>query len=226
MEILQKDWIFSGPVDYEFKKYKLLSAGMKYQSMVRENRIYPILSEIESHLEALYKFKYTINENSFKLQKIKGIDLDTMSIAYENEHNEELEVLKKIAEDATGFFEKIYKDIRGKWRELEKCMAITQIPSKKLVYTSGYVIICTGKSQYFYSFNKPFLKQDPKKFKIEFTFGPEEFNLEKISDFVDKFKDNPKIMIIRADIKKDLPVEEAIIPILSYKIFNYLQTGG
>lgn len=226
MEILQKDWIFSGPVDYEFKKYKLLSAGMKYQSMVRENRIYPVLSEIESHLESLYKFKYTIDENSSKLQKIKGIDLDTMSIEYENEHNEELEILKKIAEDATSFFEKIYKDVRGKWRELEKCMTITQIPDKKVVYSTGYVIVCTSSLQYFYSFNKPILKQDPKKFKIEFNFGPEEFSLESISNFVEKYRDNPKVMIVRADIKKDLPLEDAIVPILSFKLFNYLQTGG
>ena len=67
MDILLKDWIFQGPIDYEFKKYKLLSAGMKYQSMIRENRIYPVISELESHLENLYKFKDTIDENSSKL---------------------------------------------------------------------------------------------------------------------------------------------------------------
>lgn len=226
MDILLKDWIFQGPIDYEFKKYKLLSAGMKYQSMIRENRIYPVISELESHLENLYKFKYTIDENSSKLQKIKGIDLDTMSIQYENEHNEELEILQKISEDATSFLEKIYKDVRGKWRELEKCMSITQIPIKKSVYTKGYVIICTSSIQYFYSFNKPNPKQDPKKFKIEYNFGPEDFNLEKISEFSESFREDPKIMVIRADVKKDLPIEDAIIPILSFKIFNYLQTGG
>ncbi len=227
MEILPKDWIFLGPTDYEFKKYKLLSAGMKYQSMIRENRIYPVLSEIESHLESLYKFKYTIDENSSKLKKIKGIDLDTMSIEYENEHNDELEILKKISDDATSFLEKIYKDIRGKWRELEKCMALTQIPIRKSIYETGYVIVCTSSSMiYFYSFKKPAPKVDPKKFKIEYKFGPEEFSLSKISEFSESFREDPKVMVIRADIKKDLPIEDAVIPILSYKIFNYLQTGG
>jgi 8-oxo-dGTP pyrophosphatase MutT (NUDIX family) len=68
----------------------------------------------------------------------------------------EINNIISISEDATVFFEKIYKDIRAKWRDTEKFINFTQIPEQKRVYVNGYLILCTIDKKYrIYSFVKP-----------------------------------------------------------------------
>ena len=50
MDILDKNLLTSEPIDYEFKKYKLLSAAEAYQSLIRGNHINQVIEEIECHL--------------------------------------------------------------------------------------------------------------------------------------------------------------------------------
>jgi hypothetical protein len=171
MEILDNDWLTSQPIDYEFKKYKLLSAANKYQSLIKDGDIFPVLDEVEFHLDYLYKFKYKIDEITSRLRTLKGIDIDTMSLQYEynNANTEEINTIISISEDATVFFEKIYKDIRAKWRDTEKFINFTQIPEQKRVYVNGYLILCTIDKKYrIYSFVKPgSILTNWKDFKFE-----------------------------------------------------------
>ena len=171
MEILDDDWLTSQPIDYEFKKYKLLSAANKYQSLIKDGDIFPVLDEVEFHLDYLYKFKYKIDEITSRLRTLKGIDIDTMSLQYEynNANTDEINTIISISEDATVFFEKIYKDIRAKWRDTEKFINFTQIPEQKRVYVNGYLILCTSDKKYrIYSFIKPgSILTNWKDFKFE-----------------------------------------------------------
>jgi len=229
MDILDKNWLTSEPIDYEFKKYKLLSAAEVYQTLIRENHIYTVLEEIEYHLSNLYKFNSTIDEISNKLRVLKGIDIDTMSLSYEieNEANLELESLTALSKDAVTFLEKIHTDVRGKWRDVEKQIAFTQIPDRKAVYTEGYVILITKNSkQSVYKFTKPSdFRGSWKSFKLTEFEGEIQYSMSDISSFVEKH-DSTKTMIIRADVKKVFPLDTCLLPILSHKLFNYLKVGS
>jgi hypothetical protein len=230
MEILDDDWLTSQPIDYEFKKYKLLSAANKYQSLIKDGDIFPVLDEVEFHLDYLYKFKYKIDEITSRLRTLKGIDIDTMSLQYEynNANTEEINTIISISEDATVFFEKIYKDIRAKWRDTEKFINFTQIPEQKRVYVNGYLILCTTDKKYrIYSFVKPgSILTNWKDFKFELFKDADDYSIEKISDFVTIVGINePSRIHIRADIKKSFPLETCLLPITRYKLFNYLKTN-
>lgn len=230
MEILDNDWLTSQPIDYEFKKYKLLSAANKYQSLIKDGDIFLVLDEVEYHLDYLYKFKYKIDEISSRLRTLKGIDIDTMSLQYEynHENSEEINTIISISEDATVFFEKIYKDIRSKWRDTERFINFTQIPEQKRVYINGYLILCTIDKKYrIYSFDKPTeMLSNWKDFKFKLFSDVENYSIEKISDFVAivGLNENSRICI-RADIKKAFPLDTCLLPIIRHKLFNYLKTN-
>ena len=89
MDILDKDWLFSEPIDYEYKKYKLLSAINKYGSLIKEDNLYSFLLEIENRLEEIYKYKYEKNVLDDRMKILKGIDIENMSLLYEYPENSE-----------------------------------------------------------------------------------------------------------------------------------------
>ena len=89
MDILDKDWLFSEPIDYEYKKYKLLSAINKYGSLIKEDNLYSVLLEIENRLEEIYKYKYEKNVLDDRMKILKGIDIENMSLLYEYPENSE-----------------------------------------------------------------------------------------------------------------------------------------
>lgn len=228
MEILNKDWLTSQPIDYELKKYKLLSAGKKYQSLINNFDLFPVLDEIESHLDYLYKFKYKIDEIDNNLKILKGIDLDTMSILYEKSEDTELDTIINISEDATVFFEKIFKDVRGRWRDVEKFINFSQIPERRSVYSKGYMILCDYDKTYsIYEFQKPSSTQKEwKDFKLTLIKDKDPYVLETIGDFITNTGiSEPSSIFIRADIKKEFPLDSCLFPISRFKLFNYLKTG-
>jgi hypothetical protein len=227
MDILDKNWLTSEPIDYEFKKYKLLSAAEEYQTLIRGNHINRVIEEIEYHLSNLYKFNNDIQEIKNKLKVLKGIDIDTMSLSYEFNSNLELESLTSLSIDAINFLEKIYDDVRGKWREIEKQIMFTQIHERKIIATEGYLILITkNNTQSIYKFTKPSdFKVGWKSFKLTLFEEEIPYLIDNISSFVSKH-DNNKTMIIRADVKKILPIETCLIPITSFKLFNYLKVSA
>jgi len=228
MEILNKDWLNSQPIDYELKKYKLLSAGKKYQSLINGYELFPVLDEIEAHLDFLYKFKYKIDEIDNNLKILKGIDIDTMSLLYEKSNDTDLETIASISEDATIFFEKIYKDIRGRWRDVEKFINFTQIPDRRSVYSKGYMILCDYDKTYsIYEFHKPSSSQKEwKDFKLILIRDKEPYILENVGEFVTNTGiSEPSSIFVRADIKKQFPLDSCLFPISKFKLFNFLKTG-
>lgn len=228
MEILNKDWLTSHPIDYELKKYKLLSAGKKYQSLINNYDLFPVLDEVETHLAYLYKFKYKIDEVNNNLKILKGIDLDTMSILYEKSEDTELDTLINISEDATIFFEKIFKDVRGRWRDVEKFINFSQIPERRSVYSKGYMILCDYDKTYsIYEFDKTSASQKEwKDFKLNLIKDKQPYSLENVGDFVTSTGiAEPSSIFIRADIKKQYPLDTCLFPISKFKLFNFLKIG-
>jgi hypothetical protein len=228
MEILNKDWLTSQPIDYELKKYKLLSAGKKYQSLINNHELSLVLDEIESHLDYLYKFKYKIDEIGNNLKILKGIDLDTMTLLYEKKDDTDLDTIINISEDATIFFEKIYKDVRGRWSDVERFINFSQIPDRRSVYSKGYMILCDYDKTYsIYEFHKLSTSQKEwKDLKLTLIRNKEPYVLENIGEFVTSTGiSEPSSIFIRADIKKEYPLDTCLLPISKFKLFNFLKTG-
>ena len=61
--MMQTDWMFQNPVDFEHKKYVLLSYCKKLDEYLNENKIYPMFSELSLHManiQTLIKENYIL----------------------------------------------------------------------------------------------------------------------------------------------------------------------
>jgi hypothetical protein len=228
MDILDKDWLFSEPIDYEYKKYKLLSAINKYGSLIKEDNLYSVLLEIENRLEEIYKYKYEKNVLDDRMKILKGIDLENMSLLYEYPENSEyLQTIEILADESVEMLEKLYKFLREKWRLNEKVIYITPIPKKNLVWKKGILfLIDYNKNVITYHFSKPTnLQENWKKFELEFQHE-EMYDLEKLSSYVTTMSVlEPNTQCVRIDSKKEMPFDECLLPISKYSLFNAIKKG-
>jgi hypothetical protein len=228
MNVLDKNWLLSEPIDYELKKYRLLSALKKIGSLIKDDDLYDVLLEIEDHLEDLYKYKYEKNILDDRLKVLKGIDIDNMSLLYEYpENSDQLQVIDVLCDESIELLEKLYKFLREKWRINSKFIAYTSIPTKKLLWDNAVLyVINHDKIVTVYNFNRPSRLDDDWK-KLNFEFVKEfPYELSTLSENVSSISVlNPKTQCIRADVKKDLPFENCLIPIIKYNIFNSIKKG-
>jgi hypothetical protein len=228
MEILPLTWLESEPHDYEYKKYKLLGAANLYGSLIKDNQLNSVLLEIESHLELLYKFQHEKDILDDRMKVLKGIDLDNMELEYEYpEHSPELDCVIKLSGDAVLVFEKLYKALREKWRENEKHIELTHIPSKNPIYTHGYLLVLDYNTNIIiYKFEKPSkLNDNWRNFRLKHV-DTIEYTLDKLSDFVTSITAaESKATIIRCDFKKNMHYEECALPLTQFKLFHNLKTG-
>lgn len=117
MDVLDSNWLFSEPIDYEHKKYKLLSALKKYSVLIKADELYDVLIEIENRLEDLYKYKYEKNILDDRMKVLKGIDVDNMSLLYDYPENSEyLQIIENLSDESIELLEKLYRFLRDKWR--------------------------------------------------------------------------------------------------------------
>lgn len=228
MNVLNNDWLFSGPVDYEYKKYKLLSALKRYGSLIKDDELYDVLCEIEDNLEELYKYKYQKDILDDRLKVLTGIDLDNMQLMYEYPDNsEELQIIDKLCDEGIEMLEKLYKFLREKWRTNSKFISFTAIPSKKFSWQAAMIyIIDADKTVKVYDFIKPFvLEDDWKKMNLEFI-EEYEYDISKLSDAVTNVTViRPTTQCIRVDVKKILPYDNCTLPLIKHNLFNAIRKG-
>lgn len=228
MNVLDKNWLFSEPIDYEYKKYKLLSALKRFGNLIKEDELYDVLCEIEERLEDLYKYKYQKDLLDDRMKVLKGIDLENMTLLYEYPENSvQLQVIDKLCDESIEMLEKLYKFLREKWRLNSKHIAFTCIPSRKIVWNDAVLyLINHDKILTRYTFKKPSKFDDDWK-KLDLIYDKEEpYDIKVMSDDVSLITVvSPMTQCIRADIKKDMPFDNCLIPLIKYNLFNSIRKG-
>jgi hypothetical protein len=231
MNIFNKNWLTETPYDYELKQYRLLSGIKEIKSLILDNSLYSAMSTVETELEILYNIKYNrdiIDNNS---RKIIGIDTDTLSLKYKYESETEHEIIYKVCDMAIELLEDMYRLVRDKWRNLEKNCIITEIPNKRTLNTTGYIMYIDAKLENIevYSYKEPLsFKIDWINFKVNKQFVIKN-NLQSIAQFIsEKELESNKFRFFRFDvkIKGEMPAhDECMIPLMQYCIFNRIKHG-
>jgi hypothetical protein len=90
MDHLSKNWITEKHIDFEYKKYVLLSYLQHVNECFRTIKLYPSMAELVEH----YKNAKSIKENKNQLsshfpQRLKGIDEETFQLHYESVINDD-----------------------------------------------------------------------------------------------------------------------------------------
>ena len=227
--ILNDDWLINPPYDYEMKKYILLGATSKIKDIISENRLYTAIIEIESILHNLYNFKYNRDIIEEANRKVTGIDVDMMSLSYDYpEEPENIIRMYDICDTAIDHFEELYKQIRVKWRDLEKSCQITEIPDTKPTFTKGFIMYVDIKTDELVVYKY----KEPSSFSInwdafkltEVTRLPNK--VREIAKFIEEDERNEnKNRYFRFKCNQYAKFKESIFPIMQYMLFNRIKHG-
>jgi len=229
MKILSPNWLTKKPYDYELKKYEFLASFKMMKEFVMDNHIYPILTEVEYHLDKLYKFKYKRESIEKNNRIITGINIDLMDLEYEYLENDiETESLKKITEFSISHLEQLHELIRLKWRRISNSITITEIPDQKPTKQQGIIFIIYQDKVHIYAYKNHKVK-DWRQFKLE-DLGQIDNSLKKLSHFISTCeKQSDKNRFWRIDLKNTLASKtdyhNTILPIIKYKMFYKLKVN-
>jgi len=228
MNVLDLNWLTIEPHDFELKYYKLLAAQSAFNKNLQDGQLISILDEVEDHLLEMYKIKHRKEEIDVNLRVLKGINLDTMSLEYEYpEGDEHVEEMYKLCDKAIDILENIHKNVRVVFRLVERSINITEIPDTKRLKKLGYALVKSpGDMMQIYSFKVlSLLTENWKDLHLKYE-GETIYDVRAISLFISKVEDESSdYRFFRCSVNSDFDLEERVLPVLKFKLYNHLRTN-
>lgn len=219
------EWLSEGPMDLEYKSYKMLSKVKELRRMLRKGNLDAALSEIDPALDYLYLYDavQAIDEDMHVLPPEFDPELELVytSRVVDVERNN---VVDQLCMTALDLFEDLHAEAREMWREVEDNIEASYLYTRPMLVNDGFIFIVEGKKLHIYSFTKP----------NQYIFDWREFNpkhiqtktLRKndITKYVQELveADDTKIMIsIRYNSKT--PVSDGVFCVIKSSVFNLLK---
>ena len=220
-------WLTEGPVDFELKQYKMMAVLSRLKKELSYYNIWPVIEEVESQLDNLYRTKYEIEICDEKLKVAKDIDFINFEIIYEkesSEHTIQNEIMDAIVDEGIVEFGDLYMDAREAWRDIEKHISLTWIPKRPPLLNDGYVLVPNGELMYAYYFEKPTkMSNSWRKLNLELhaTFDNTQDEILKFYDSAQNDKET--LMFARTSITfGGVPHQTAVVPVVKSVLFNAL----
>jgi hypothetical protein len=231
MKTLDKDWLTTGLIDFEYKKYVLLAYLQHVKGNFKSRKLYPDLQDLHFHYDYSRYFKDGIERMSFQFPKrIKGLDTEKLDVVYETPNqadNYYLTELESIMEYALPRFESVINEGEGIVEEFESNIYISPVGILPLYKNDGYLLLheSTVNETKIYQYNLTVFEGKNEKLRGVKTFYLETVRksiantFENIKlDLVKKYKHLPNPATYVVESKYILPLEETFLPIAKRKI--------
>lgn len=219
------EWLSEGPMDLEYKSYKMLSKVKSLRRMVRKGNLEGALSEIDPTLDYLYLYDavQAIDEDLKVLPPEFDPDLELVytSKSFDVERSE---VIDQLCVKALDLFEDLHAEARDMWRDIESTIEVSYFYKKPNIVNDGFIFIQEGKKLHVYSFVKP----------NQYIFDWREFNPKLIQtkrirkDDITKFvgeiveADSSKI-IVNVKYGSSISMGEGVMCVVKASVFNLLK---
>ncbi len=238
MKILEKDWLTRDLIDFEYKKYILLSYLQNVQSYFDKKKLYPHLSDLVFHyrnLQALKTNKDFLFENF--PQKITGADFKKLKIHYQKiiEDDALMTELEQILSFAIPTLRNTLNQGRGLYEQVEEQLQVEPIGICPLYADDGYLLITerTKKTTQVYQYQITVFENVEEKYR-----GIHTRYLETVKKKITSTYENLKLKLIRkypdlpnpatylVDIKQDIPFHETVMPVAKRLLVKYISAAA
>jgi hypothetical protein len=146
---LSDNWITEGILDFEYKKYVLLGYLKNVSQNFDEKKLYPFLSDLIFHYRNLLSLKENkkLAKRSFP-KKIKKIELENFSIAYENMMHDAayMEEVERILAFALPKMQQEMHKGREIYEAIDEKLQIFPVGIMPLSANEGYLLLKNGKT--------------------------------------------------------------------------------
>ena len=150
MKKLSETWFAEGFIDFELKKYTLLSYLQEISKYFNESKLYPQLSDLIFHYNNLVAFR----ENKKYLQehfpkKLSGIQMEKLQFLYEQmiDDNELMQELEEIIHYSAAEMKTTISSGAEIYEFVEENLTITPIGIVPLDINEGYFFLSSGNTK-------------------------------------------------------------------------------
>jgi len=218
-------WIEEGPMDLEYKTYKLLQRVKELNALIPHS-LMSALWEIDDTLDYLYRYdaiKQTAAVPSIEFMGMPWEDLEMVFTTQEELDTND--IVDRIYEDAIDKFEELHNKCRHEWRDIEAGLKCSYIGTKRHFLSGGFVFISTPDNKlHIYFFNKP---------SKNFNFSWKDFKMQHIAtkqyDEADYFKTLEELndaksdrILIKATLDTHTKIDGHAITVINSTIFTML----
>jgi len=238
MTELKQDWITSGLIDFEYKKYILLA----YLNGVKENftnhRLFPFLSDLVFHYRNLLSIKENkklIYENFPK--SVSKADFEKLKISYHKiiEDDEMMSEIEDILEFSISNMKGLLDEGKDVYEYVEENVEIVPVGLSPLYANEGYIFIsekAVGEMKIFRYLITVFENADEKFRGVHTNF------LESVTKNVNSTYENIKLNLIKkynelpnpatylVNSKIYLPFDETLFPVAKRLLVKHINSTG
>lgn len=238
MSTLERDWLTQGLMDFEYKKYILLSYLQGVQSCFDDKKLYPYLSDLVFH----YRNLQSIKENKELLfenfpRKIAKADFEKLKIHYQKlvDDDEAMQELAQILAFAIPTLRDTLNEGRGLYELVEEHLVVEPIGISPLYVNDGYLLINerAKKITQVYQYQITVFESSQENYRgihtkylesIRKGIG-ETFEHLKLA-LVKKYQELPNPGTYLIDIKLDIPFHETAMPVAKRLLVKYLNQAA
>jgi hypothetical protein len=225
MDKLDSNWLVSGLVDFEYKKYTLLSYLQFVDKRFNSYQLFPCLSDLITHYEQLQLFKDRKQALSdhFPREIIKA-DLEKLSFEYNAlfEDDDLMRVIEEIVLYAKPLFRKGIEQGKSLYEEVEKQMGFYPVGVSPINKNEGYLMVLNTASSTLkiYRYTMSLFESSGAEYRALHMVLIEEHKwapwhtLENMKlALLKSYPDLPNPATYAIEIQKKLPEDETIIPV-------------
>jgi len=230
---LSKNWLTEKHIDFEYKKYLLLSYLQDVGKNFSAAKLYPWLAELIEH----YKSAIAVKENKQNLkkyfpQRLSGIN-DKRELTFENMvgDDELMRELENIIKYAIPQFQQRVEEGKSIYDIVEEHLDLQPVGIIPLHPECGYMLLKGGKtsSTNAYEYQVTFFENAAEKFKAIHTHFVKSFaknistTFQSIkSDLVRGNKRLPNPATYSIETEMTLPLKETLLPVAKRMLVRHL----
>ena len=233
MKTLSETWFAEGYIDFELKKYTLLSYLQEVNKYFNENKLYPQLADIIFHYNNIVAFR----ENKKFLQehfpkKLNGLQMEKLQLLYEQmiADDELMQELEQIIHYSADTMKTTINNGTEIYEFVAENLVITPVGIIPLENTEGYFFLSnTGRSTRVYQYRLSIFDKHDEKYRSIRTAYINDWQrsfvntYESIKSELIKNKQglpNPAVYSIEANL--NFPIDETLLPIAKRSLVKYI----
>lgn len=234
MKNLSDTWFAEGYIDFELKKYTLLSYLQEVQKYFGENKLYPQLADLIFHYNNLVAFR----ENKKFLQehfpkKLSGIQMEKLKVLYEQmiEDDELMQELEEIINYSAVTLKTTIQNGTEIYEFVEHKLNITPIGLLPLDTHEGYFFLSSGNSKttQIYQYHLSFFENSDGKYRSiktlyidrmhrSMTYTYENIKAQLIRNRIEL----PNPAVYAVEIELSFPVDETLLPVAKRSLVKHI----
>jgi hypothetical protein len=234
MRQLGANWFIEGHIDFEYKKYILLSYLQEINSHFGNKRLYPNLADLIFHYNNLIDFKKNkaLLQQAFP-QRLTQADIEAVKLTYQKivTDDQSMVEIEQIINYAMGKMDPAIKTGKDIYDFVESHLNIDPIGIVPLLPYHGYFSLKNGKERtnWIYEYQITIFEGKDDKYRginVSFvdtyeqsiTNTPETIKLHLINR--NKFIPNPAVYYVHSDIT--FPLEQTLLPVAKRSLVKYI----